>query len=122
MAVARGGRATPAGILECSGISLKYLGEDLDIHCGGIDNAFPAPHTNEIAQSESYHRSSLGAITGCTCTHLNTATPARCARAKGEFLTVSLLEEKGYDPLCISACSACRATTGAILCCHMVKP
>ena len=33
---------------------MKYLGEDLDIHCGGIDNAFPH-HTNEIAQSESYH-------------------------------------------------------------------
>ena len=43
----------PGWHIECSGISLKYLGEDLDIHCGGIDNAFPH-HTNEIAQSESY--------------------------------------------------------------------
>ena len=39
--------------IECSGISLKYLGEYLDIHCGGVDNIFPH-HTNEIAQSESF--------------------------------------------------------------------
>ncbi len=43
----------PGWHIECSGISMKYLGEDLDIHAGGIDNAFPH-HTNEIAQSESY--------------------------------------------------------------------
>ena len=43
----------PGWHIECSCISMKHLGEDLDIHCGGIDNAFPH-HTNEIAQSESY--------------------------------------------------------------------
>ncbi|MBO7341231.1 MAG: cysteine--tRNA ligase, partial [Clostridia bacterium] len=43
----------PGWHIECSGISVKYLGEYLDIHCGGIDNAFPH-HTNEIAQSEAY--------------------------------------------------------------------
>ena len=43
----------PGWHIECSGISLKYLGEYLDIHCGGVDNIFPH-HTNEIAQSESY--------------------------------------------------------------------
>ena len=43
----------PGWHIECSGISMKYLGEYLDIHCGGIDNAFPH-HTNEIAQSEEY--------------------------------------------------------------------
>jgi hypothetical protein len=43
----------PGWHIECSGISMKHLGEDLDIHCGGIDNAFPH-HTNEIAQSEAY--------------------------------------------------------------------
>ena len=43
----------PGWHIECSGISLKYNGEYLDLHCGGIDNAFPH-HTNEIAQSESY--------------------------------------------------------------------
>ena len=86
----------PGWHIECSGISMKYLGEDLDIHCGGIDNAFPH-HTNEIAQSESY----LG-HKWCNywfhVHHLNTAT-GKMSKSKGEFLTVSLLESKGYDPL-----------------------
>ena len=43
----------PGWHIECSCISMKHLGDKLDIHCGGIDNAFPH-HTNEIAQSEAY--------------------------------------------------------------------
>ncbi len=86
----------PGWHIECSGISLKHLGEDLDIHCGGIDNAFPH-HTNEIAQSESY----LG-HKWCNywfhVRHLNTNT-GKMSKSKGEFLTVSLLESKGYDPM-----------------------
>ncbi len=86
----------PGWHIECSAISMKYNGEYLDLHCGGIDNAFPH-HTNEIAQSESY----LG-HPWCTCWfhvhHLNTAS-GKMSKSKGEFLTVSLLEEKGYDPL-----------------------
>ena len=87
----------PGWHIECSGISMKHLGEDLDIHCGGIDNAFPH-HTNEIAQSESY----LG-HKWCNywfhVHHLNDET-GKMSKSKGEFLTVSLLEEKGYDPVC----------------------
>ena len=86
----------PGWHIECSGISIKHLGENLDIHCGGIDNSFPH-HTNEIAQSESY----LG-HKWCNywmhVLHLNT-TSGKMSKSKGEFLTVSLLEEKGYDPL-----------------------
>ena len=86
----------PGWHIECSGISLKYNGEYLDLHCGGIDNAFPH-HTNEIAQSESY----LG-HPWCKqwfhVHHLNTNS-GKMSKSKGEFLTVSLLEEKGYDPL-----------------------
>ena len=86
----------PGWHIECSGISMKHLGEDLDIHCGGIDNAFPH-HTNEIAQSESY----LG-HPWCKywmhVLHLNT-TSGKMSKSSGEFLTVSLLEQKGYDPL-----------------------
>ena len=86
----------PGWHIECSGISLKYLGEDLDIHAGGIDNAFPH-HTNEIAQSESF----LG-HKWCNywfhVHHLNTDT-GKMSKSKGEFLTVSLLEQKGYDPM-----------------------
>ena len=86
----------PGWHIECSGISMKYNGEYLDLHCGGIDNAFPH-HTNEIAQSESY----LGHA-WCPhwfhVLHLNT-NDGKMSKSKGEFLTVSLLEEKGYDPL-----------------------
>ena len=86
----------PGWHIECSGISMKYCGEYLDIHCGGIDNAFPH-HTNEIAQSEAY----LG-HKWCNywfhVHHLNTAG-GKMSKSKGEFLTVSLLEEKGYDPM-----------------------
>ena len=86
----------PGWHIECTGISLKHNGEYLDLHCGGVDNAFPH-HTNEIAQSESY----LGHE---WCPHwlhvanLNTAG-GKMSKSKGEFLTVSLLEEKGYDPI-----------------------
>ncbi len=86
----------PGWHIECSGISMKYLGETLDIHAGGIDNAFPH-HTNEIAQSESY----LG-HKWCNywfhVHHLNTDT-GKMSKSKGEFLTVSMLESKGYDPM-----------------------
>lgn len=86
----------PGWHIECSCISMKYLGEYLDLHCGGIDNAFPH-HTNEIAQSEAY----LG-HPWCKywfhIHHLNT-NDGKMSKSKGEFLTVSLLEEKGYDPL-----------------------
>jgi len=86
----------PGWHIECSCISMKHLGENLDIHAGGIDNAFPH-HTNEIAQSESY----LG-HKWCNywfhVHHLNTDT-GKMSKSKGEFLTVSLLESKGYDPM-----------------------
>lgn len=86
----------PGWHIECSCISMKYLGERLDIHCGGIDNAFPH-HTNEIAQSEAYlgHKWCNVWVHGL---HLNTGD-GKMSKSKGEFLTVSLLEEKGYDPM-----------------------
>ena len=86
----------PGWHIECSGISMKYNGEYLDLHCGGVDNAFPH-HTNEIAQSESY----LGhpwCPQWCHVAHLNTSS-GKMSKSKGEFLTVSLLEEKGYAPV-----------------------
>lgn len=89
------GEGYPGWHIECSGISHKYLGEYLDIHCGGIDNKFPH-HANEIAQSESYmgHK-------WCKywfhVEHLNTKT-GKMSKSSGEFLTLSLLNEKGYSP------------------------
>ena len=90
------GKGYPGWHIECTGISIKYLGEYLDIHGGGVDNIFPH-HTNEIAQSEAYlghkwcnywfHNEHLLDETG------------KMSKSKGAILTVSLLEEQGYDPL-----------------------
>ena len=90
------GRGYPGWHIECTGISIKYLGEYLDIHGGGVDNIFPH-HTNEIAQSEGYlghpwchywfHNEHLLDETG------------KMSKSKGAILTVSKLREEGYDPL-----------------------
>ena len=86
----------PGWHIECSCIGMKHLGEYMDIHCGGVDNIFPH-HTNEIAQSESF--------TGhkwCNywfhVNHLNDQS-GKMSKSKGDFLTVSLIESKGYNPL-----------------------
>ncbi|MBQ4446872.1 MAG: cysteine--tRNA ligase [Clostridia bacterium] len=90
------GYGYPGWHIECSAISLKYLGEYLDIHAGGVDNIFPH-HTNEIAQSEA-------AIGHEWCRywfhprHLNDKS-GKMSKSKGGILTVSVLEEKGYKPL-----------------------
>ena len=90
------GRGYPGWHIECSCISLKYLGEELDIHCGGVDNIFPH-HTNEIAQTESY-------IGKKWCNywfhveHLNDKS-GKMSKSNGEFLTIDLLIKKGFNPL-----------------------
>lgn len=86
----------PGWHIECSCISMKYLGEYLDIHCGAVDAIFPH-HTNEIAQAECY-------LNHKWCNYwihmefLNDAT-GKMSKSKGDFLTLSLLEQKGYCPL-----------------------
>ncbi|MBQ8689085.1 MAG: cysteine--tRNA ligase [Clostridia bacterium] len=86
----------PGWHIECSCIARKHLGEYLDIHCGGVDNAFPH-HTNEIAQSESTFGHEWCGY-WMHVHHLNTNS-GKMSKSKGEFLTVSLLRERGYDPL-----------------------
>ena len=86
----------PGWHIECSSICMKHLGAKLDIHCGGVDNIFPH-HTNEIAQSEAYTGDKW-----CNywfhVHHLNDET-GKMSKSKGDFLTVSLIESKGYNPL-----------------------
>ena len=86
----------PGWHIECSCISMKHLGEYMDIHCGGVDNIFPH-HTNEIAQSESY----LGHKWCNYWFHVHHLIDngGKMSKSKGDFLTVSLLESKGYNPL-----------------------
>ena len=90
------GTGYPGWHIECSGISIKFAGEYLDIHGGGVDNIFPH-HTNEIAQSEAYlghkwcnywfHNEHLMDETG------------KMSKSKGGVLSVSKLIEGGYNPL-----------------------
>ena len=86
----------PGWHIECSCIGMKHLGERMDIHCGGVDNMFPH-HTNEIAQSEAFTGHKL-----CNywfhVQHLNDRG-GKMSKSKGAILTVSVLKEKGYDPL-----------------------
>ena len=86
----------PGWHIECSGISISNLGEYLDIHCGGVDNIFPH-HTNEIAQSEAYlgHKWCKYFVHG---EHLNVES-GKMSKSQGNFLTLSVLKEKGFDPL-----------------------
>lgn len=86
----------PGWHIECSGISMKYLGEYLDIHCGAEDAIFPH-HTNEIAQSEAY----LGHKWCNYWIHLAFLNDesGKMSKSNGEFLTLGLLKEKGYNPL-----------------------
>ena len=90
------GKGYPGWHIECTGISLRNIGEYLDIHCGGVDNIFPH-HTNEIAQSEAFigHKWCKYWVHG---EHLNDST-GKMSKSKGKVLTVSTLEEEGYNPL-----------------------
>ena len=90
------GRGYPGWHIECSAMSMKYLGEHFDIHCGGIDH-IPVHHTNEIAQSEAatghkwvnYWLHAEWLLMG----------KDKMAKSAGNFTTLSTLLEHGFDPL-----------------------
>ena len=90
------GRGYPGWHIECSAMSMRYLGEHFDLHCGGIDH-IPVHHTNEIAQSE--------AATGRKWVNhwlhgeFLVLEKEKMAKSSGRFLTLSRLGEEGFDPL-----------------------
>lgn len=90
------GRGFPGWHLECSAMSIKYIGEYLDIHCGGIDH-IAIHHTNEVAQSEG----ALGHKWVKYWMHAEflVVDSGKMSKSTGDFLTVSRLEEEGYSPL-----------------------
>ena len=90
------GEGYPGWHIECSGIASKYLGEYLDIHCGGVDNIFPH-HTNEIAQSEAYFGHKWCNY-WCHGAHLNDQS-GKMSKSKGDTLTLTRLQNDGYTPL-----------------------
>jgi cysteinyl-tRNA synthetase len=92
------GKGRPGWHIECSAMAMKYLGETLDIHSGGVDLIFPH-HENEIAQSE--------AVTGkpfarywLHSEHLK-VEGQRMAKSLGNFYTLRDLTAKGYSPLAV---------------------
>jgi cysteinyl-tRNA synthetase len=99
------GRGYPGWHIECSAMSIKYLGEQFDIHAGGIDHV-PIHHTNEIAQSEAatgkhpwvkywLHNEFLVLDSG----RKKTDAPSKMSKSSGSFLTIQSLVDKGYSPL-----------------------
>ena len=87
----------PGWHIECSAMSSEYLGEHFDIHCGGID-AIPVHHTNEIAQSEAAFGHKPWVNYWCHGEFLLNDR-GKMSKSEGGFLTLSVLKDKGYDPL-----------------------
>ncbi|GAA0126067.1 cysteine--tRNA ligase [Clostridium sp. CTA-19] len=90
------GRGFPGWHLECSTMSMKYLGDRIDIHCGGIDH-IPVHHTNEIAQSEAY--SGKKWVNYWMHGEFLVLDGGKMSKSTGDFLTVKRLEEEGFSPL-----------------------
>ncbi|MDP6490732.1 MAG: cysteine--tRNA ligase, partial [Kiritimatiellia bacterium] len=87
------GRGRPGWHIECSAMSMKYLGESFDIHTGGVDNMFPH-HENEIAQAEAATGKPF-VQTWLHCEHLR-VNGKKMAKSLGNFFTLRDLVEKGY--------------------------
>jgi cysteinyl-tRNA synthetase len=92
------GEGYPGWHLECSAMSIKYLGEQFDIHCGGIDH-IPVHHTNEIAQSECYTGKKPWVKYWVHGEFLVLKDNVRMGKSEGNFLRLQVLKDKGYDPL-----------------------
>ncbi len=88
----------PGWHIECSAMATKYLGKSFDIHCGGIDH-IPVHHTNEIAQSESALDVKPWVHYWMHGEFLVVGDSEKIGKSKGNFLTLSFVQEKGYDPL-----------------------
>lgn len=87
------GRGRPGWHIECSAMSIRYLGESFDIHTGGIDNLFPH-HENEIAQAEGATGKPF-VHTWLHCAHLR-VNGEKMSKSLGNFYTLRDLVEKGY--------------------------
>jgi len=92
------GRGRPGWHIECSAMSMKYLGETFDIHCGGVDNMFPH-HENEIAQSEAATGKKF--VNYWLHNEYLLVEGKKMAKRFGNFYTLRDLVAKGYDPIAI---------------------
>lgn len=90
------GTGWPGWHLECSAMSMKYLGDHFDIHCGGVDH-IQVHHTNEIAQSEGATGKKW--VNYWLHGEFLVSDKGKMAKSAGEFITLATLIDKGYDPL-----------------------
>jgi cysteinyl-tRNA synthetase len=91
------GRGYPGWHIECSAMSIKYLGETFDIHAGGIDH-IPVHHTNEIAQSEAATGKHPW-VTYWIHNEFLVLDKGKMSKSAGGFITLQTLIDSGYDPL-----------------------
>ena len=89
------GKGFPGWHIECSAMAVKYLGKMFDIHCGGKDH-IPVHHSNEIAQSEACHGTSLANF---WLHGYFLETDDKMSKSSGDFLRLQTLLERQYDPL-----------------------
>ncbi len=90
------GRGYPGWHVECSAMSMKYLGEQFDIHIGGIDH-IPVHHTNEIAQSEA--ATGRKWVNYWLHTEFLLMQKNKLSKSSGNFLTLQALTDRGFHPL-----------------------
>jgi len=91
------GRGYPGWHIECSAMSMKYLGENFDIHAGGIDH-IPIHHTNEIAQSEAATGKKPW-VSYWLHNEFLVVDKGKMSKSAGGFLTLQSLVDEGFDPL-----------------------
>ena len=92
------GRGRPGWHIECSAMSMKYLGQTFDIHCGGVDNIFPH-HENEIAQSEAGTGKPF--VNYWLHNEFLLVEGKKMAKSRGNYYTLRDLLKMGYDPMAI---------------------
>jgi cysteinyl-tRNA synthetase len=92
------GEGRPGWHLECSAMSMRYLGESFDIHCGGVDLIFPH-HENEIAQSEGATGKRF--VGFWVHSEFLLVEGEKMSKSKGNFYTVRMLIERGFSPAAI---------------------
>ncbi|MFP5261174.1 MAG: cysteine--tRNA ligase [Blastocatellia bacterium] len=92
------GDGRPGWHLECSAMSMKYLGESFDIHCGGVDLIFPH-HENEIAQSEGATGKPF--VRFWVHSEFLLVEGEKMSKSKGNYYTVRHLIEQGYSPMAV---------------------
>jgi cysteinyl-tRNA synthetase len=94
------GEGFPGWHIECSAMALKYLGDEFDIHCGGIDH-IPVHHTNEIAQTESFTGKKWVRfwMHGEFLVLSKDESNDKMSKSGNNFITLNLLKERGFDPI-----------------------